>query len=106
MRLDEDEATHREDEVVSSPEDISEEESPTPHHLDEVVGHVKYLLGEVDAIGDEPEAVESQGTASVEGRLVDCHEDKVFDQKPRVFVFPQAPKEEVQHAVLLDVSLV
>lgn len=77
--------TYREDEVVSPSEDFQKKLSPTPHHLDEILRHVKLFAAEIDAICYQSVAVQTKEPAPVVCRLIDGDEEEVIYQTLSAF---------------------
>lgn len=90
--------TYREYEVVSPFEDFQEKLSPSPHHLDEILRHVKLLAAEIYAVRYQPEAVQTKELAPVVRRLIDGDEKEMIYQRPRAFSEPETIKKHVQHS--------
>lgn len=62
--------TYREDEAITTLENIKEEQSSSPHHVDEILRHVEFLPPEIYAVRFQPVAMEPTELAPIIGRLI------------------------------------
>lgn len=92
--------TYREDEAVSSLEDLHEERSPPPHHLYELRRHVDLLSGKaVSAV--QPVAVEAAEPAPLVRGGVHGRHQEVAEERPCPVPRPKPLEEEVEHGRIL-----
>ena len=101
-------STYREDETVATLEHMQEKESPSPHHLDEVLRHVKFLPLHISVLAHHFVAVESPENAAVVRRLVPRHHQEVVRHLPSAFSDPEALQKKIQHrcVVAFDIGFV
>lgn len=81
--------TYREDEVVTPFENFQEKLSPSPHHLNEILRHVKLLAAEINAVGYQSETIQTKEPAPIVRRLIHGDEEEVIYQRPSTFSEPE-----------------
>ena len=77
--------TYRENEVVATLKNLYEKLSSSPHHLDEILGHVNFFSPKIQTVRFQYVAVQPSKQAAIVGRLIHCHDQKVVKQWPSVF---------------------
>lgn len=68
------EKTYRENEVIAKLENIRQKQSPSPHHLDKIIGHVNLLPREINAVRLQSITVQPPEFAAIVGRLINRNE--------------------------------